>query len=88
LEKQKTTHKNWRAKLHEVIYEADTTSGKVFDVLLLILILVSIIAVMLESIEVIDNKYHDALNAVEWVVTILFSLEYIARIISVKKPSQ
>ena len=85
---EKTTHKNWRAKLHEVIYEADTTSGKVFDVLLLILILVSIIAVMLESIEVIDNKYHDALNAVEWVVTILFSLEYIARIICVKKPSQ
>ncbi len=85
---QKPTHKNWKTKLHEVIYEADTPVGKLFDVLLLILILVSIIAVMLESIGEIDNKYHAVLDSVEWVVTILFSLEYIARIISVKKPSQ
>lgn len=83
-----TSKKNWKVKLHEVIYEADTRSGKIFDVLLLVLILVSIIAVMLESIEGIDVKYHAALNTVEWVVTLLFSLEYIARIISVKKPKQ
>ena len=85
---KKNTHKNWKTKLHEVIYEADTRAGKIFDVLLLILILVSIIAVMLESIEDIDNKYHVLLNTIEWVVTILFTLEYIARIISVKKPFQ
>jgi voltage-gated potassium channel len=80
--------KNWKSKLHEVVYEADTPAGKIFDIVLLILILVSIIAVMLESIEEIDNKYHVLLNTVEWVVTILFTLEYIARIISVKKPKQ
>ena len=80
--------KNWKSKLHEVIYEADTPAGKIFDVLLLILILTSIIAVMLESIEGIDIKYHAVLNITEWVITILFTIEYIARIISVKKPSQ
>lgn len=86
---EKTTHKkNWKAKLHEIIYEADTPAGKLFDVILLFLILGSIIAVMLESIEEIDNKYHAILNIAEWIITILFTLEYIARIISVKKPSQ
>jgi voltage-gated potassium channel len=79
---------NWKVKLHEIIYEADTPLGKIFDVVLLILILTSIIAVMLESIEEIDNKYHKLLNISEWIITILFTLEYIARIISVKKPKE
>ena len=79
-------NKNWKTKLHEVIYEADTPSGKVFDVVLLIVIIASIILVMLESVEWIDNKYHDFLNISEWIITILFSIEYIARIITVKKP--
>ena len=80
------TSKNWKAKLHEIIYEADTPEGKLFDVILLIAILASIILVMLESVESIDKKYHDFLNISEWVITILFSIEYIARIISVRKP--
>jgi len=73
-------------KLHEVIYEADTPAGKLFDVILLIVILASIAFVMLESVQSIDEKYHNFLNISEWVITILFTLEYIARIISVKKP--
>ena len=77
---------NWKSKLHEIIYEADTPSGKFFDVVLLIVIIASIILVMLESVEWIDNKYHDFLNISEWIITILFSIEYIARIITVKKP--
>lgn len=83
---EQTSHKNWKTKLHEVIYEADTPAGKLFDVVLLIFILASIVLVMLESVTSIDNKYHDLLNIGEWVVTILFTLEYIARIVSVKKP--
>ncbi len=78
--------KNWQEKLHEVIYEADTPAGKLFDVVLLFVIIASIILVMLESVPSIDAKYHDALDKAEWVITILFTLEYIARIISVKKP--
>ncbi|WP_369972212.1 ion transporter [Psychroserpens sp. XS_ASV72] len=76
----------WREKLHEIIYEADTPAGKLFDIILLIAILASIVLVMLESINSFDTKYHTFLNISEWIITILFTLEYIARIISVKKP--
>ncbi|GGI58394.1 ion transporter [Winogradskyella haliclonae] len=83
---ESSTKHNWRSKLHEIIYEADTHSGKLFDVVLLVAIIASIVLVMLESVEWIDNKYHFFLDTSEWIITILFSLEYIARIISVKKP--
>lgn len=82
------SNRNWREKLHEIIYEADTPAGKLFDVLLLIVIIASIILVMLESVGSIDKNYHDILNVSEWIITILFSIEYIARIISVKRPSK
>ncbi|SFZ94568.1 voltage-gated potassium channel [Flaviramulus basaltis] len=78
--------KHWKIRLHEIIYEADTPAGKLFDVVLLIIILASIILVMLESVNSIDAKYHSILNISEWIITIMFSLEYIARIITVKKP--
>lgn len=78
--------KNWREKLHEIIYEADTPAGKLFDVILLVAILASIILVMLESVKSFDQKYHAFLDISEWIITILFSIEYIVRIISVKKP--
>ena len=60
-----TTKHSWRAKLHEIIYEADTPVGKLFDVILLIAILASIVLVMLESVESIDNKYHGLLDISE-----------------------
>jgi voltage-gated potassium channel len=77
---------DWRDRLHEVIYEADTSSGKLFDVILLVAILASIVFVMLESVSSIDAKYHKELDIAEWVITILFSIEYIARIICVRRP--
>ena len=77
---------SWKHKLHEIIYEADTNKGKLFDVVLLIAIIASILLVMLESVESFDNKYHNFLDISEWVITILFSIEYILRIISIKKP--
>lgn len=79
---------NWKAKLHEVIYEADTKAGKLFDIILLILIVASIILVMLESVQEFANKYGNFLNIAEWTVTILFTIEYIARIICIKKPKE
>ena len=78
--------KHWKTRLHEIIYEADTPEGKLFDVVLLIVIIASILLVMLESVKGFDAKYHDFLNISEWIITILFSIEYIARIITVKKP--
>jgi voltage-gated potassium channel len=80
--------KSWRSKLYEIIYEADTPEGKLFDVVLLITIIASILLVMLESVNSIDRKYHDILNISEWIITILFSVEYIARIITVKQPAK
>ena len=81
-----TSKKHWKIRLHEIIYEADTPKGKLFDVILLIAIIASIVLVMLESIKSFDAKYHNLLNITEWIITILFSIEYIARIVTVKKP--
>ena len=81
------TTPNWKKKLHDIIYEADTKHGKLFDVILIITIIISIVLVMLESVESIDKKYHNILNISEWIITILFTIEYFARIISIKKKS-
>jgi voltage-gated potassium channel len=50
--------KDWRDKMHEIIYEADTKEGKLFDVVLLWLILASVVLVMLGSVRSLDTKYH------------------------------
>lgn len=60
--------------------------GKLFDVVLLAMIILSIIVVMLESVEPIHDEYGNTLGIIEWGLTILFTLEYILRIVSVKKP--
>ena len=78
----------WRAKLHEIIYEADTRVGKIFDLILLVLILLSVVFVMMESVSWIDAEYHKLLYVGEWVITIFFTFEYIARVISVRKPTK
>lgn len=75
-----------RRRFHQVIYEADTPAGKLFDLILLFLIIVSIVAVMLESVVEIHAKYGYELQVIEWVITIFFTLEYIGRILSVGRP--
>jgi len=80
--------KGWKYKLYEIIYGTHTPAGKLFDIVLLIVIVYSVIIVMLESVPRIDAKYHSFLNISEWVVTILFTLEYILRLICIKKPSK
>ncbi|NOU58901.1 ion transporter [Marinifilum caeruleilacunae] len=75
-----------RQRLYEVIFEADTKIGKFFDLSLLIVILLSILFVMLESVPSIENKYHDILKIAEWIITIIFSIEYIVRIWIVRHP--
>ncbi|MEZ4874580.1 MAG: ion transporter [Flavobacteriaceae bacterium] len=81
-------HTAWRRKLHDVIYEADTPAGKLFDVILLVLILLSVIFVMVESVKGMPSRVYDNLYIGEWIITIFFTIEYILRIISVKKPAQ
>lgn len=75
-----------RRKFHEVIYEADTFAGKLFDIVLLFLIIISIAAVMFESVASVKAKYGFELMVVEWIITIFFTFEYIGRILSVGKP--
>jgi voltage-gated potassium channel len=78
--------KHWRLKLHEVIYEANTPAGKAFDVTLLIAIFTSIIVVMLDSVQAIHNAYGRTFYYLEWAYSILFTIEYILRLISINQP--
>lgn len=76
----------WQRKIHEIIFEADTPMGKLFDVVLIFCILLSVLAVMLESVQSIKAKYGEILSYAEWIFTILFSIEYFLRLISVTRP--
>ena len=78
--------KPWQKKLNEVIFGAETVAGRAFDIALLVVILLSVIGIMLDSVPSIAAKYHDELYIFEWVVTIIFTLEYILRLICIKKP--
>lgn len=82
------TPNNLRGRIHAIIFEADTPLGKLFDIVLLVLILASVLAVMLETVHELDSKYHTLFLTIEWIVTILFTIEYLLRIYSVMRPSK
>lgn len=75
-----------RQKLYEIIFEADTPKGKLFDVVLLVIILISILLVLLESVPSINARHLDLLRVLEWVITGIFTVEYVVRIFVVKRP--
>ena len=77
--------KPWQKKLHEIIYEADTPAGKIFDLLLIVFILLSVAVVMLESVKDIEDQIGPALHVLEWIFTIVFTIEYVLRIVCIKK---
>jgi voltage-gated potassium channel len=77
---------SWQNTIHEIIFEADTRPGKVFDVFLILAIVLSVLVVMLDSMEPVKHQYGNILYAAEWVFTILFSIEYLLRLISVGSP--
>jgi len=76
----------WRQKMNVIIFGTDTFWGKTFDIILLIVIILSIITVMLESVKSIAINYGNELKIIEWVFTIMFSIEYLARIVASPKP--
>ena len=82
----KTSLKGWRRILFEVIFEADTFAGKVFDIVLMVSIVVSVSVVMLYSVQDIRQTYGALLVTFEWAFTILFSIEYLLRIICLNRP--
>lgn len=77
---------NWRERLHNVIYESDTPAGKAFDVSLLVLIFISILVVMFDSIPSLHARHGQLFFVLEWTFTIIFTIEYILRLISIRKP--
>ena len=77
---------HWRKRLFVIIFGTETPAGKAFDVALLWAILLSILAVMLESVNTIEMRYGNFLRTIEWIFTGIFTLEYLARIISIQKP--
>lgn len=76
----------WRDRLHQTIYESNTTAGRVFDISLLALILLSILVVILDSMQAWKQRYGDLFNTLEWIFTIVFTIEYILRLISIRQP--
>ncbi|HJV52374.1 MAG TPA: ion transporter [Noviherbaspirillum sp.] len=76
----------WRLRLYTIIFEADTPAGKRFDLLLIAAILFSILVVMLDSVHSVSQRYGTALDALEWVITLLFTFEYLTRMACVKRP--
>lgn len=75
-----------RRRLYEIVFEADTPAGRGFDVALLVVILISIVAVLLESVDPVRAEYGRLLRWVEWTITILFTIEYVLRLWLVRHP--
>ena len=78
----------WRARGHEIIFESDTRAGKAFDVALILLILMSVVIVMLESVQHVRERNARLLSMAEWGFTGLFTVEYLLRLACVGKPSR
>jgi voltage-gated potassium channel len=81
----KGLEKQWRDVLYEVIFKSDTPAGKAFDVALIICIVFSVLVVMLDSVSTISEKYGRLLRTAEWLFTILFTIEYVLRLICVRR---
>jgi voltage-gated potassium channel len=75
-----------RARLHEVIFESDTPAGRYFDLALIWLIVLSVATVVLESVGEVREQYGKLLYALEWLFTLLFTVEYFLRLLSVRRP--
>jgi voltage-gated potassium channel len=76
----------WRRQGYEIIFEHDTAAGRAFDAALLLLIAASVIVVMLETVSHVRAEWGTPLRVAEWVFTILFTIEYVMRLICVRRP--
>jgi voltage-gated potassium channel len=75
-----------RRVLYQVIFESDTRAGRAFDLLLISLIVLSVAAVLIESVQSLRSKHGPVLVAAEWTFTVLFTIEYVLRLSNVRKP--
>jgi voltage-gated potassium channel len=86
LPESKPARPGWRLRLHTIIFESDTPAGAAFDIALLVLIVASIVAVCLDSVEGFRTAYGSELRYAEWFFTGLFAVEYVLRLLSVRYP--
>lgn len=86
LEQKNNTLSLSRDKLYQIIFEADTRPGRYFDIALLVLIIASVIVVILDSVASLREAFGDLFNALEWIFTIAFTVEYLLRLYIVKSP--
>lgn len=76
----------WRARMFDVIFGIDTPAGRGFDIALVVIILLSILTVVLDSVPAIGRRYAAQMSVLEWTFTLFFTLEYIARLVCVQRP--
>ncbi|MBF4485305.1 ion transporter [Flavobacterium sp. CSZ] len=86
MRKVKSKYEIFREQIKIILYGTNTILGRMFDLVLLGLILLSVLLIMMETVQGINQKYHTQLIICEWVITIFFTIEYILRIISIQKP--
>jgi voltage-gated potassium channel len=78
----------WRLRLYTIIFEADTRAGRLFDQWLIAVILASVLIVVLDSVQTISAQYNAVFSVLEWVFTVAFTLEYVARLLCVRHPAR
>jgi voltage-gated potassium channel len=76
----------WRLRMYTIIFEADTRAGRIFDLTLIGVILASLVVVVLDSMASFHARYADLMMVLEWIFTLLFTVEYIARLACVRRP--
>jgi len=82
------SNKNLRYAMGKIIFETETPAGKYFDILLILTIFSSVFVVMLDSVSSINKSHGELLHSLEWFFTILFTIEYFLRLISVGRVTQ
>jgi voltage-gated potassium channel len=75
-----------RRRIHEVVFESDTRAGRAFDVVVITAILVSVAVVIADSVPALSSRWRLQFTIAEWFFTLLFTVEYIARLVSVRRP--
>ena len=78
----------WRARLFRIIFESDTPAGLLFDQVLIGFILLSLVVVVADSVESLQSRWGAIFNVLEWTFTLLFTLEYVLRLLCVTRPAR
>ena len=86
MKEEASSQDNWRFKIFKIIYHADTPAGKWFDIMLIVFILISVLTIILDSVKTLHINHGKLFYILEWFFTVVFTLEYILRLISIRNP--